>query len=323
MSKASSNLNTTGSPVKRELLADRNIQFFQLVETKDRTATSIDTTPHLTSIAKKSYGKKRMELENGHMLSATVRSAVSQEFSLDLIRSNDFPLIEHQGNFEEMNLPDGRNLAERTHVKIFENRIVVVAYNHYGPRISQLPRYLEDILKPTKINFHIEPILRTDIADQLKFISSFDSIDVSLHDSTVVTYQQKDKDLFKALHSTIPNEAGVKIGVKVSLNSDAPDGYGAMIKSKVNAVLSTPNFRERYKHLSTKGVSSKTEHVEEINLLKDQFMVSKKILKANAKTRALDVEDVYTSIAESYEELKSELEEAITIQITKPLNAAK
>jgi hypothetical protein len=84
------------------------------------------------------------------------------------IRSDNWPYFSRQGTVTPLDAmlaaQDDDGIADLTHFGIFPGNIVVAIYNHFGPRMSGLSRYLRDRLG---VDVDFRAIARDDMLDTL------------------------------------------------------------------------------------------------------------------------------------------------------------
>ena len=71
--------------------------------------------------------------------------------------------------------------------------------------------------------------------------------------------------------------------------------------------LDAPEFRENTERFQIRGRISETGEIDTVDLLRDQLIATKQILRVGDKSRAVQPESAFDAIEVSYKELHSEL----------------
>lgn len=67
--------------------------------------------------------------------------------------------------------------------------------------------------------------------------------------------------------------------------------------------------------LASRQSGGNTQRVEEIDLLSDELVVKKQVVKQDARFRSVDKNSAYRAIEEAYQELKEQLETAAGVSV--------
>jgi hypothetical protein len=77
-------------------------------------------------------------------------------------------------------------------------------------------------------------------------------------------------------------------------------------------------MRENTKTFKVNGLDEQTARIEEVDVLRDQLVASKRIVRLDVRSRAVEDGAAYTAISQAYADLKSELEQAASAQLGVP-----
>ncbi|MDP1720943.1 MAG: hypothetical protein Q8L08_08125 [Candidatus Nanopelagicaceae bacterium] len=308
----------TTSKSKKKLTIDRKIRFYRAdLGSQAKSKATLDLTQVLSKVDKLPWtkgGKRYMSVDSEHILSFWVDSASEQQMSLGIIRQSDFPLIESGGELLSLDLGDGDGLCERIHLKIFPNNIVGEVYNFYGPRSSQLHGYLESTGIGAIPDFKLDPLLRADAELQISGVSVIRSLEMSIRPAYVFSVIQADQTLGKAFKASTELGASKRITIRWVADVRASEGLGPTVLQAVRKVLRRTDLQDNVKQFKMRGFNTQTESIDDFDLLRDQFIVSKSILRLDSRSRALSDEDAYAAIQSAYDGLKDELEAAASVQ---------
>jgi hypothetical protein len=224
------------------------------------------------------------------------------------IRRSNLPLVEDLGNLDPLPIPETSGLAESIHAVFFENDIVGADYNYYGPRASKLADYITQIVKvnPPKI-LRFEPLLRKDAADQMKDMKRIRMFRLKIRSSYAETVARADASLGAAFKAAA--EAGGADEIEIILKPQ-PYSRNALVsnlRETTLKLLQFKNLREESSKFYVEGYGADEDGAIKLDLLNDKFIVKKKIVKQDERSRALDPESAYLAIEAAYEALKGEL----------------
>ncbi|MDD2468055.1 MAG: hypothetical protein PHI97_29100 [Desulfobulbus sp.] len=230
-----------------------------------------------------------------------------------LIRRSGLPQIEHYGNLTDLNIATDAGLVEPVHVVFFPDNIVGVDFNFHGPRLSRLGYYLN--IKGGKQNFNgtFDPLLRNDVVSQLDRLGDIRLFDLKIRSSYAAQVKQADEDLGAAFESAL--RVGDADDLEIIIRP-AKMGRTSMMERLINIAKSLSGaglFRSETSKFTIKGRCEDTSKVESIDLLHDQLIKKKLIIRMDERSRALDMNSAYNAISIAYEELGDELKTAPSI----------
>lgn len=226
------------------------------------------------------------------------------------IRVSGLPQAEANGILSDLNLAIDQGLCEASHICVFDNGIVGVENNFYGPRIPRLANYLQYCVRPMNIPFVLEQLIRGDAAEMLLGKNGIRSLELRIRRSWIPVVAEADETLGVAFEAAA--NAGNAETVAVILR---PEPYKRTnlresLLDTLKSIVGRNDLRQNAIRLNATLLEEATQRAVSCNLLEDKFVGSKKILRVNARSRVLDRSDAYAKIIETYEELKDDLEKA-------------
>jgi hypothetical protein len=111
------------------------------------------------------------------LLAIPLRDAPPQHAALCRVRRDNLPSLERAGQLGDLRLARDQNLAEATHFRFFNRNVVGMLYNHDGPRIGRLAKYLEEAVS---ISISFAPVLDADTARRLDRMGPLTSVNIGL-----------------------------------------------------------------------------------------------------------------------------------------------
>ncbi|MER7209866.1 hypothetical protein ABT340_22635 [Streptosporangium sp. NPDC000239] len=226
---------------------------------------------------------------------------------LGTIRKNALPQSEFGGTLRNLTLEAEEGLCETSHICLFPNGIVGVEHNFYGPRAKRLSAYMMHVLSGSLPSFTMEALLRHDVSKQLEGNKSVRKLTLRVRRSYTSTIAEANESLGRALDAAAVGSDAAVVGLilqpepykKIDLKSD--------LIHFLRRIMRKEDLREQTRELKATIVDDKTGRTDEINLLEDQLISKKTILRQSQRSRVLNSDDAYRKIAEAYEELREDL----------------
>ena len=230
------------------------------------------------------------------------------------VRRNGLPMLEQAGNTSDLVLDADAGLLEAIHVVFFSDNIVGAEYNHFGPRVSRLGSYLHKKSSEAVARAAFRPILRGDAAKQLDRLSDLRVLELSILPSYVDVVRQSHVSLSDALVATgrvLENPKVLQVILKPQ--KEASTGFLADMIGSLKGLVSNGDVHEGTDRFQVHGRCHDSDRVETIDLLKDQLISTKAIVRLNPRSRALDSEAAFQAILDAYLDLHDELESAASV----------
>lgn len=291
---------------------ERDIHFYRLDAGRDEAGrpVSLDVGSALDQIKSLPTAERYLALGVDQQLYCWV-DAVSPRARIRLgnIRRSDLPQVEQGGRLGPLTIPPASGLAEQIHIVFYPNMIVGADFNFYGPRVSRLKSYFA-MKAPAAPRFDVHPLLRLDVSEQLRGLRDIRMLDLKITPSFAETVAQADQSLGAAFRAAA--EAGQPDVIELVLRSRArsASGLGQNVLAFVRRLGARQDVREGALRFVVKGYSTTTEAVDEIDILRDQFISRKRIVRADERSRGLSKQSAYEAIDEAYREMREDLANA-------------
>lgn len=310
----------SAAPTNRRDTVERKIHFFRArvgVEESGRP-TPLDLAP-LTRVRgplRFSTSERYQDLGDGTVLGVWVdRQTGPGQLRVASIRRSGLPLVEQDGQLSALNIGARAGLYEAAHVCLFPNNIVGMEFNFYGPRVSRLANFLYLTNPGACPRFVLDPLLRQDVVSQLRRLQALKVVDLQVRSSYASSLAQADESLGSAFQAAA--EAGGAQTVRVVL---APEPYGRArladrVKRFVQSVASRTDLRENAVNFTVKGWDEQTGALEAVDLLRDELVSTKRIVRLDGRSRAVDQSAAYAAVNQAYTELREDLEAAAAASV--------
>ncbi|WP_210160587.1 hypothetical protein [Methylocella silvestris] len=231
------------------------------------------------------------------------------------IRRTGLPQLEQAGSVSDLNIADNAGLLEPVHIVFFADNIVGADFNFYGPRLSRLGHYLR--IKSENIvplaTFY--PLLRNDVAEQLNHFTELRLFDLKVKATYVQAMREADASLGAAFAANARVLDGDCDEIQLILKPSKETRRSALqgFRRFAGALVHGAHFRENTERFQIKGKNVDTNKVDVIDLLRDQLIAHKQVLRLGKKSRAVDAESAFSAILEAHDELGAELRQAAGI----------
>lgn len=232
------------------------------------------------------------------------------------VRRVGLPQLERAGTVLDLKIAEDEGLLETVHIKFFADNLVGSEFNFYAPRISRLGGYLQEKMPAVPTNLQFIPLLRQDIAAQLNNLEDIRLFKLKIRPSYSDAVRQADKSLGDAFAANAKILDGSCAEIELSLIPEREQRTWALsrLAKPIKALVTRPDFRENAEVCQIRGFNRLIGKVDTVDLLHDQLISNKQVLRLNARSRALSAASAYDAIDNAYAELKSEL--AIAAGIT-------
>ncbi|MEU9832581.1 hypothetical protein AB0D67_13720 [Streptosporangium sp. NPDC048047] len=303
---------------------DRSVYFYRIDAGADETGIpkniSADLEAGLKAISDLPFdaaNRRYMNQSDGSSLCAWV-DATGEVIRLRLgtIRKNALPQSESGGTLRNLVLGEEEGLCETSHICLFPDGIVGVEHNFYGPRAKRLPIYMMYTLSGAIPSFTMEALLNHNIAKQLEGNKSVRRLTLRVRRSYTSTIAEANESLGRALDAAALGSDAAVVGLilqpepykRVDLKSDLINFLRRMMRKE--------DLRDQAEELRATIVNKQTGGADEINLLEDQLISKKTILRQSPRSRVLNSDDAYRKIEEAYGELREDLLSASSASVS-------
>lgn len=236
----------------------------------------------------------------------------SQAFPLRLkfgvTRRTSLPPTERAGVLADLNLPPDQGLSELIHCVFYENAIVGIEFNFYGPRPSKLAAYIQE---KTSMLVKFVPLVSRRAAEQLARYNSLSLFQLKVK-SVVLDEVRQASETVAGLLENIADYNGVEtIEIRVGTRARTDDVLDGRILRGIRSFVR--NFTEwgSVKKMTVKGTDGETGRDVEIDLLSEHLMSQQQVVRIGERSRAVQSESAYGAIDAAARELHREIMAAI------------
>lgn len=300
--------------------SERKIHFFRALTPKNTAGRPSalpvsDILDHIETLPCV-IGQRYLEQPDSNVLCAWMDSGLhNPRMRLATVRRSGLPMLEDGGTLSPLAIAASAGLYEPIHVCFFPENIVGVEFNFYGPRPSRLPIYMRRTAPNQCPPFSLAPLLRQNVMEQLGRMRELKVVSLKILASYSAQVAEADTDLGAAFEAA--RRVGESEVVQLVLQP-APYHRRTMSQRALGAVRRLAerlDLRDNALAFTVTGLDEASGHLEEIDILSDELVATKKIIRMDPRTRALDDGAAYAAIEEAFQEMEAELRAAASAQI--------
>jgi hypothetical protein len=229
------------------------------------------------------------------------------------VRRNALPQAEAGGQLTDLNLADDAGIYEVSHLCIFPGGIVGFEFNFYGPRPSRLAPYLRRAVGEDCPEFSLEALLRQDVAAVLLRKKAVRKLTLSVRRPYIDVIEEANASLGSALRAAETASEADCVGVFLEPEPYQQRNLDSGMLRMLRLLAPRSDLRENARILKATVIDQQTNKAEEIDLLRDELISQKKILREHRRTRVLLSDDAYAKIVEAYTERLDDLVAAASV----------
>lgn len=313
---------TTQSRGRRAETAERNIHFFRIDGGADDSGVPMRVDLR-TALQKVSGLPFQASADGGrYVTSGDVEHCLWPDEVGDTcklrfasVRRNALPQAEAGGELTDLALAEDAGICESSHLCIFPNGIVGVEFNFFGPRPSRLAPYLRRVVGDDCPEFVLKALLRQDVAAVLQRKKAVRKLTLNVRRSYIETVENADRSLGSALRAaeTASNAdyVGIYLEPEPYQRRNLSDGVLGFLRS----MASRSDLHENVRTFRATVIDQETDRADEIDLLRDELISQKKILRQHERTRVLLSDDAHQKIAEALAERHDDLIAAASVSV--------
>ena len=228
------------------------------------------------------------------------------------VRRAGLPQLERAGYVTDLNIASDEGLLEATHAVFFPGNVVGVEYNHYGPRFSSFGSYLHRLSEGAVAKATFSPILRDDPTRQLDRVTDIRLFDITVRRPYIDSVRQASVSLADTLDTNAqlfdePEKVQVVLRYSAARRRSAWDILRNITRSLVVSNTQDP-ILDRFR---IRGHCEDSDKVEALDLLKDNIIAIRQVVRLGGRGRAIDADSAFAAIIESYEQFEGEISKGV------------
>jgi len=177
-----------------------------------------------------------------------------------------------------------------------------------------LAPYLQRVVGDNCPEFKLEALLRQDVAAVLQRKKAVRKLDLNVRRPYIAVIEQANASLGAALRAAETASNADCVGLYLEPEPYQRRNLDGAILGLLRRLAPRADLRENARTLKA-TVIDQTDRAEEIDLLRDELISQKKILRQHDRTRVLLSEDAYAKIEEAYTERQGDLTAAPSVSV--------
>jgi len=224
-------------------------------------------------------------------------------------------MLERAGTLAPLGVPPTSGVVEQTHIVFFGNNIVGVEFNFYGPRVNRLTSYFASkAAQLYGVPPSFEPLLRQDVRNRLANLEHVKIFDLSIRRGYAGVLAQANRDLFGGLEAMAETAHAEEIEVVLKPRRySRREMLSDALLNPIRRLAGRADLRDNASRFKVTGVVQGDDGVQLIDVLSDQLISRKRIVRQGLRTRAIQSDAAFRAIEEAYRDLDQDLQEAARI----------
>lgn len=290
---------------------ERRIHFYRVDAGNDENGSPVqfDPTPALAYIQRlrPTGGLYWNEADGNGTFVLPHSVSAPQKLIVYRSRRSALPQVDHAAALQPLQLPDEGGLSEGVHVVFFPNNVAGADFNFYGPRMSRLAMYLRIKAADHAPLLTFEPLLRKGVEEQIRRMPGLSFFSFRVKKAYAEELRSMDASLGAALDATLNLGSADEIEIVLRPRPRSGDNLGDKVKDLTLRLLHLDSLRAAATAFKVKGYDPTTEQVELVDLLKDQLVARRRIIKQNPTSRALLATSAMAAIEDTYRDMRDEI----------------
>jgi len=222
--------------------------------------------------------------------------------------------VETTGDITPLEISLASGLVEVVHVVFFPDNIVGADFNFYGPRLTRLGSYFGSKAAAVCSDIQFEPLLRLDVTERLRRLGEIRLFALKVKTSYLDELMDADRDLFRALKAAQRISKASEMEIVLGAKPRSHEWLDRATLGVANRLSRRANLRQEARKFVVKGFNRDTGEIDEIDVLSDELITTKRISRLRPRTRALDPESAYSAIELARRELGQDLNRAASVR---------
>lgn len=290
--------------------AERNIYFYRAIvgDPENQSPPKFDHAAVLGHIASLPFtpGGRYLTDQDNTLLVCWPDVQHNNRAVFGRVRRQDIPLLERQGSTREVDLRADEGVLELIHMVFFPNNVVGAEFNFYGPRLPRFGQYVEQRAGDVCKSVEFRHLLKENALSDLKRFEGLKMLELKVYKTQAGVLKGLDTDLDTVMNALRRLNAPETVAVTLQAGRKRDSYLGESLLTGLARLVAKPAYRDAVSIMRVTGRNKLTSELEILDLLKDQLVVRKAILKRSKRSRALGDEATYTAIMDSHSEIRDD-----------------
>lgn len=261
-----------------------------------------------SQINKIQYPDRYRELNDGRSWAMDISGPIS-DGKINLImgtkRNVGLPQIEENGKRKPLKLSGSQGLFEPSHFSIFNNNVLGMEYNLYGPKTAAFKDYILKKADSLIDDVEITPIPRSDLDNLINSLGEVRLFDIAILPEFVEQIKKLDENLHAAFKQMKSFNHSRKIELVLKPSEESQSGIERFL-GNFKQHKKDEELTDSLEKLKVKARNAITERIEWFDLL-DSLVDSKKDIQKDGNSRSVDSNSMFGGIKDAFIENKSDI----------------
>ena len=297
-------------------MATRNVFFYEIRPTQKKDVEWQLDVPALIAALDTLSGEERIQhigasSGDAYEFVQVIYDGPNPAIAYVRCREHGLPMLAQQAILEPLSIAADRQLAELTHAVFFGKHIIGAEYNHYGPRLSSLAKYLAAKVPqclPQNKKVSIATLIDSDQLALLKNARIISAISLKmapqLLETVEATRHLSGRDALRQMSTGYgAQQIGLNMQNRNGLGKDEVIGLVNWAFEQGSGLLSAATARVQFEDGNS----------QPINLLKGRIGVEREMELMGPSARSIAHRSARTQIVEAFNSLEERIKGATTL----------
>jgi hypothetical protein len=311
---------TRRRPIGPEPTVERKIYFYEIdAGTKNDEPADFDPAPILDHLNSQPFtlDGRYLDAGDGNVTFVLPKStSYPQKLVYVLSRRTNLPELERAGAMSPLPIPTDGGLGEKIHC-VFFGRYAAADFNFYGPRATTISTYFALKAKGVGRRIKLGHLVRGEAVEDLRKLDGLTVAQFKFRESAMRLVERADASLAEAFRATLAvtgaDELELILRMKRGKSGITRYLSGDVFKGIRNLAKYSETYDE-FDRLIATGVSKETAQRAEVDVLDDQLIVKRKMIKIHKRGRAVQSESAFEEIETAFQEVLPRLRSVGVLQ---------
>jgi hypothetical protein len=189
----------------------------------------------------------------------------------------------------------------------FPNEIVGADFNFYGPRLSRVGYYLGQKADHLCRNVQFEPLLRQDATHRLQMLTDISLFQLRIRTAYAEELMNANRDLFQGFEAAHRLSHAAQMEIILRPEPHSRTFLDRALLGLARRLARRRNLRSEADRFVVRGFAPAKDGIDEVDVLSDALITTKRITLIHPRTRALDPDSAFEAIESARRELGQDL----------------
>ena len=228
---------------------------------------------------------------------------------LHRVRRDNLPSeVDGAGRVSNLSIPDPNGLVEATNLIFYPRNIVMVVYNHDGPRVRRFSEWLQGRLG---VELGLRPVYREDAVDLINSMERITAIELALPAELADGLDPDgDDDVAAALGAVARLTDGGAAKVTFSVGRHRPPSARARLRDAARRLVRRQDI-SRFSTARITGYLPGDSEPTVLNLVEDQLVAQRQVEAVSSRDRRISHASARAACDDTFDVFKQQIESVV------------